>query len=400
LIASSFFNQQYIESKEAVEPVSTTTSDNTTSPQLAGKPQLFAIMTAKYSFNDDYSEGVHPSLLSALISTNATQQTAYGNDTHTQRAVSLIKTRLGLSPNDPTVGVWFVPSGTSANAISIGACLRPHESVIAASSGHIVVRETGAVEATGHKIINVPPENGKLTVGSIEKALEENWHFPHMAKPRLVYLSNATEIGTVYTRKELATIKRLCEARGLILFMDGARLGCAMASMVNDMTWRDVFELTDMFWIGGTKNGSLLGEAIVIKDPAISVDFGFHVKQHGCLLAKSWIMGAQFAKLFEPEEDLFLKLAGHANEMASRLARAVTDAGHHLVAATETNQVFAVLPLPLVEKLQQSFNFFVWERLKAQGDEEMVVIRLVTSWATEEAQVERFEKLLSEEPSV
>lgn len=350
-------------------------------------------MTTKYSFNDDYSEGAHPKLLSALLATNSTQQTAYGNDTHSQLAVRHIRSRLQCPDS---VGIWFVPSGTSANAISIGACLRPHESVIAASSGHIVVRETGAVEATGHKIINVPPENGKLTVQSIEKALEENWHFPHMAKPRLVYLSNATEVGTVYTKKELGAIKRLCEERGLILFMDGARLGHAMASERNDLSWRDVFESTDLFWIGGTKNGSLLGEAIVIKDPAIAVDFGFHVKQHGCLLAKSWVMGAQFAKLFDPEEDLFLELAGHANEMASRLSQAVTDAGHHLVAATETNQVFAILPLPLVEKLQPAFNFYVWERLKAQGKQEMVVIRLVTSWATDAEQVERFSKMLSE----
>jgi threonine aldolase len=360
----------------------------------------------KYSFNDDYSEGVHPHLLSLLTSTSTTQQTAYGNDTHTATAISHIRHTLGLPPSSTTptsptntdVGVWFVPSGTSANAISIGACLRPHESVIAASSGHIVVRETGAVEATGHKIIQVPPENGKLTVQSIEKALEENWHFPHMAKPRLVYLSNATEIGTVYTRTELRAIKELCERRGLILFMDGARLGCAMASTKNDLSWRDVFELTDMFWIGGTKNGALLGEAIVIKDPAIAGDFGFHVKQHGCLLAKSWVMGVMFKGLFEGEARLFLECAKHANEMAARLSVAVVEAGHHLVAATETNQVFAVLPLEVVEQLQQSFNFYVWEKLKAQGNQEMVVIRLVTSWATDAEQVDRFSKVLSAHP--
>lgn len=348
----------------------------------------------KYSFGDDYSEGVHPKLLEAIITTNASQQIAYGNDTHTAEACTNIRTTLGCSPD---VGIWFVPSGTSANAISIGACLRPHESVIAASSGHIVVRETGAVEATGHKIINVPPVDGKLTVASIAQALEENWHFPHMAKPRLVYLSNATEIGTVYTRAELTAIKTLCVERGLILFMDGARLGHAMASERNDMSWRELFDLTDMFWIGGTKNGSLLGEAIVIKDPKIAVDLGFHVKQHGCLLAKSWMMGAQFAALFKPGDDLFLHLAAHANEMASRLSHAVTNAGHHLVAATETNQVFAILPLPLVERLQQTFNFFVWERLKAEGKHEKVVIRLVTSWATDAAQVERFSNMLIDE---
>lgn len=346
---------------------------------------------AKYSFGDDYSEGVHPRLLNAIIEANSSQQIAYGNDVFTQKANSAIRARIGCSSD---VGVWFVPSGTSANAISIGSCLRPHESVIAASSGHIVVRETGAVEATGHKIINVPPVNGKLTVDSINQALEENWHFPHMAKPRLVYISNATEIGTVYSRAELQAIKALCVNRGLLLFMDGARLGHALASEMNDLSWRDVFELTDMFWIGGTKNGSLLGEAIVIKDPSIAADFGFHVKQHGCLLAKSWVMGAQFAALFDAEHDLFLELAAHANEMAARISTAITDASYSLVAPTETNQVFAILPMPLVEKLQENFIFFVWERLKSAGNEERAVVRLVTSWATDEAQVERLTSML------
>lgn len=345
---------------------------------------------AKYSFGDDYSEGVHPQLLKAIIKANSSQQIAYGNDVFTQKANSAIRARLGCSSD---VGIWFVPSGTSANAISIGSCLRPHESVIAASSGHIVVRETGAVEATGHKIINVPPLDGKLTVDSINQALEENWHFPHMAKPRLVYISNATEIGTVYSRAELQAIKALCVHRGLLLFMDGARLGHALASEMNDLSWRDVFELTDVFWIGGTKNGSLLGEAIVIKDPSIAADFGFHVKQHGCLLAKSWVMGAQFAALFDAEHDLFLELAAHANEMAARISMAITDAGYSLVAPTETNQVFAILPMPLVETLQESFIFFVWEKLKG-ADEERAVVRLVTSWATDEGQVGRLTSML------
>lgn len=348
-------------------------------------------MASKYSFNDDYSEGVHPKLLSAILTTNAAQQTPYGNDIYTKQACERIRAKLGCSDN---VGVWFVPSGTSANAISIGSCLRPHESVIAASSGHIVVRETGAIEATGHKIINVPPVNGKLTVASIQRALDENWHFPHMARPRLVYISNATEIGTVYSKAELTAIKALCVERKLLLFVDGARMGHALASEKNDCTWHDIFELTDLFWIGGTKNGSLLGEAIVIKDPEGAADFGFHVKQHGCLLAKSWIMGVQFATLFDPEDNLFLQLASHANEMAARISHAIKAAGYELVAETETNQVFAIVPLPVMERLQQHFTFFVWDRLK-NGREEKAVIRLVTSWATDAAQVERFADFLT-----
>jgi threonine aldolase len=347
---------------------------------------------AKYSFNDDYSEGVHPKLLSAIVATNASQQIAYGNDNFTSEACNRIRAKIGCNAD---VGVWFVPSGTSANAISIGSCLRPHESVIAASSGHIVVRETGAIEATGHKIIQVPPENGKLTVASIQRALDENWHFPHMARPKLVYISNATEIGTVYSKRELKAIKALCVEKDLLLFLDGARIGHAMASSKNDCTWRDIFDLTDMFWIGGTKNGSLLGEAIVIKDLKIAADFGFHVKQHGCLLAKSWVMGAQFAAFFDPEDDLFLHLAAHANEMAARLSTALTAAGHELVAETETNQVFAIVSLPVLERLQQHFNFYIWERLK-DAKQEKAVIRLVTSWATDPDQVVKFAAVLEQ----
>jgi threonine aldolase len=215
-----------------------------------------------------------------------------------------------------------------------------------------------------------------------------------MAKPRLVYISNATEIGTVYSKAELHAIKRLCDERGLILFVDGARLGHAMASAMNDLTWHDVFELTDMFWIGGTKNGSLLGEAIIIKDPNIAADFGFHVKQHGCLLAKSWVMGAQFAALFDPDTNLYLRLAAHANDMATKISLAIEDAGYSLVAPTETNQVFAILPMRLIEQLQASFIFYVWERLKDVDCQERAVVRLVTSWATDSAQVSRLADLL------
>lgn len=351
---------------------------------------------AKYSLVDDYSEGAHPRLLAALAKSNGPQQIAYGNDAYSQDARAAIRRKLECSDD---VGVWFVPSGTSANAISIGACLKPHEAVIAASSGHIVVRETGAVEATGHKIINVQPENGKLTPKSIRKALDENWHFPHMARPRMVYISNATEIGTIYTRAELRALKDLCVEKDLLLFVDGARLGTAMASHKNDLSWPEVLELTDLFWIGGTKNGALLGEAIIIKDPLLARDFGFHVKQHGCLLAKSWVMGTQFATLFS-EDDLFFKVAQHANAMAAELSDGILTAGYHLQAETETNQVFAILPVTLVERLQQDFSFYIWEKVPTVDEEpERVVVRLVTSWATDPEQVAKFKHILEACPS-
>ncbi|KAK2001914.1 beta-eliminating lyase [Colletotrichum falcatum] len=338
----------------------------------------------RYSFLDDYSEGAHPALLKAILSNNTSQEAGYGGDAYCALARQRIRRHLGRED----VGVFFVPSGTSANAISIAACLRPHEAVIAASSGHIVTRETGAVEASGHKIINVAPLDGKLTPESVQRAVDDNWHFPHMAKPRLVYVSDATEIGTVYSRAELAAVKRVCERNGLLLFLDGARIGTALASVANDMTLADVLELTDIFWIGGTKNGALLGEAVVVKDPRLAAEYEFYMKQHGSLLAKSRVMGVQFAELFK--DDLYFDLARQANLCAQALSGGIATAGFSVYAVTQTNQVFAVLPLGLIQVLQEHFTFYVWEK---RADDEAVV-RLLTTWATEMAEVDRFIRLV------
>lgn len=353
-----------------------------------------------YSFLDDYSEGAHPQLLQALVSSNLSQQVGYGNDAFSSEARESIRRLVGA----PQAGVYFVPTGTSANVISIAACLRPHEAVIAASSGHIVTRETGAVEASGHKIINCEPTNGKLTPATIKKALEDNWHFPHMAVPRLVYISNATEIGTLYTKAELQAIKTLCVESSLILFVDGARIGAALASDLNDVTLPELLELTDIFWIGGTKNGALLGEAVVVKDPTLARDFEFYVKQRGSLLAKSRVIGTQFAELFRtPSSDklnltieeqfrrtLYFDLAKRANTAAQRLSEALKEAGHELHAKTETNQVFAVVPVARIERLKERFRFYVWENL----GEGRAVVRLLTTWATDVDQLEQFARML------
>lgn len=337
----------------------------------------------KYSFLDDYSEAVHPTLLQAICDSNHTQETGYGHDTYCSLARRHIRSHLG--PDASQVGIFFVPSGTAANAICIASCLRPHEAVVAAASGHIVTRETGAVEARGHKIIHASvSSDGKLTPASVESALDENWHFPHVARPRMVYVSNATEVGTVYTRDELRSLKRLCEGRRLLLFLDGARIGAALASAANDMSLADVLSLTDMFWIGGTKNGALLGEAVIIKDADRAAEFEFHVKQAGCLLAKSRVMGVQFAELFR--DRLYWDLAEAANRAAERLSTGVRDAGFGVQAATQTNQVFAVLPLGLIERLQDRYAFYVWQKA---GDD-MAVVRLLTTWATKEEEVDGF----------
>ncbi len=335
-----------------------------------------------YSFLDDYSEGAHPDILRALTQTNLVRQAPYGDDAYSADAASRIAARLG----PPFQGaVHFVASGTMANIVSISSCLRPHEAVIAVASGHIVTREAGAIEATGHKLIVVAAVDGKITPDKIEEALAANAHFPHMARPRLIYLSNATETGTLYTLAELRAISALARRRGLVLFLDGARLGAALASHKNDATLADIASLVDLFWIGGTKLGALLGEAIVVCNPSLKEDFAFHLKQRGGMLAKGRLLGIQFQALFG-DSDLFTTLARHANAMATRLAAGIAARGHALAAQTETNQVFPILPNAAIASLQQEFAFYVWSK---SGDAHSV-IRLVTSWATEERQVDAF----------
>ena len=334
----------------------------------------------KYSFLDDYSEGCHPKILQAMTASNMTQQTAYGNDEFSERARKLIQQHLG---NDEAA-VYFVAGGTLANIIIMSSALRSHEAIISAATGHIAMRETGAIEATGHKIISVPSADGKLTAESVEAAVASNAHFPHMAKPRLVYISNATEAGTVYTKAELQALSKTCKNHNLLLMMDGARLGTALTADINDMTLQDINELTDIFWIGGTKAGALIGEAIVIPNAELAVDFDFHIKQRGALLAKGRLLGQQFAELFD--QDLFFDLCKHCNTMAQKISSAVLANGHSLAADTESNQIFPILPNAIIDSLEENFAFYRWEKF----DENSSVIRLVTSWATEESQIDAF----------
>ncbi|EXJ83937.1 threonine aldolase [Capronia epimyces CBS 606.96] len=335
---------------------------------------------SKYNFLDDYSEGAHPRIIEALARTNMTQQTAYGNDEFSQDAREAIRNKIGADE----ATIHFVPSGTAANLLSIASCLRPHEAIIAASSAHIVMKETAAIEATGHKIITQPAVDGKLTPDKIRLAFDQNSIFAHQAKPKMVYISNATEIGTVYTRSELAAIAAICKSLDLLILMDGARLGAALASSETDMTLNDIYHLTDLFWIGGTKTGALIGEAVVIKDKSLGADFPYHMKQRGALLAKGRILGIQFSTLLQ--DDLFLHLARHANSTAAEISSSLVKMGFNLWAKTETNQVFPILPSALVQELQKEFDFYIWDRL-CDGS---LVVRVVTSWATELSKVRRF----------
>jgi threonine aldolase len=332
-----------------------------------------------YRFYNDYAEGAHPRLLELLASTNDAQEDGYGDDSLTAQAAALMRGALAC----PAAAVHFVSGGTQANLVVLAALLKPYESVIAAQTAHINVHEAGAIEATGHKIHGVATPDGKLTPAMVEAVVAQHTD-EHMVKPRVVFISNATELGTVYTRAELAVLAQTCRANGLYLYLDGARLGAALVSAASDLTLPDVARLVDVLCIGGTKNGALFGEAIAIITPALQDNFRYHLKQHGALLAKGRVLGAQFLGLFR--DDLYLTLARHANAMAARLADGLRQQGFHFLAPVMTNQIFPILPLPLIRALQHDYGFHVW----TPQDAEHAAIRLVTSWATRAASVDAF----------
>ena len=341
-------------------------------------------MMKKYSFKDDYSEGAHPEILDKLVAVNLQQSKGYGLDDFSLYAKENIKKVL----NHTDATIHFVSGGTQANLIVIGALLKPYESVIAAETGHIAVHETGAIEATGHKINTVKTDDGKLSVTSIQKVLDEHID-EHMVKPRIVYISNTTELGTLYSKSELEALRTFCDANDLLLYMDGARLAMALTAQTNDLTLATIAKLTDVFYIGGTKNGALLGEALVINNKALQSHFRFHLKQRGALLAKGRLIGIQFLVLFE--NDLFFISGKHANIQAAYLAHRLKELGYSFRYEPVSNQVFPILPNTLIEKLNQNYDFHIWEKL----DDKMATIRLVCSWATTDRAVKDFISKLS-----
>ena len=335
----------------------------------------------RYLFYNDYSEGAHPRLLDLLARGNLDQEDGYGNDALCLKAAELLKREL----RNPGAAVHFVPGGTHANLIGLASMLRPHESVIAAHTAHINVHEAGAVEATGHKLNLVSAVDGKLAAAQIQEVVEAHTD-EHMVKPRVVFISNSSEVGTVYRKSELEAIARVCRSSRLYLYMDGARLGSALTSRVSDMSMADVAGLVDMLYVGGTKNGALLGEAMVITNPELQPDFRFHLKQRGALLAKGRILGSQFLGLFQ--DGLYFELARHANRMAERMAIGLRDLGYEFFTPPETNQIFPVLPDGLIAELAKLYGFYVWARTGSCRS----VVRLVTSWATAEDRVLEFLK--------
>lgn len=333
----------------------------------------------KYSFVNDYSEGAHPKIIKALEKTNLSQQSGYSEDSYTKEAIKLMKKRM----NSEDSHIHIVSGGTQANLIVISSILKPHEAVISAATGHINVHEAGAIEATGHKVCTVNTEDGKLTPEQIQSVLDIH-EDEHMVKPKLVYISNSSEIGTVYNKKELDTLHDFCKAKNLYLYMDGARLGAALESPKSDLKMEDLPKLVDVFYIGGTKNGALLGEAIVINNDVLKEDFRFHIKQKGAMLAKGRVLGIQFLKLFE--DDLFFEIGKHSNNMAFKISKSLKDLGYNFLGEPSSNQIFPILPNELIDSLLEKYNFYKW----SQVDENNSAVRLVTSWATDEKIVERF----------
>ena len=332
----------------------------------------------KHNFQSDYCELAHPEVLNAFSAIGNTQFEGYGLDEFSMRAAELVRKLI----DRPCADVHFVAGGTMANLVFISSVLRPHEAVISPVTGHIFVHETGSIEATGHKICTVSGRNGKLCADEVKAVLIEHCD-EHMVKPKLVYISLSTENGTVYTKAELAELSAFCKGNNLYLFMDGARLGAAVNSPACDLSYSDIADMVDAFYIGGTKNGALFGEALVICNDALKEDFRFLIKQRGAMLAKGAAVGIQFEALLK--DGLYDVLATHTFTMAKKLADGIQAAGYSLLFPQETNLFVPVLPKPLALKLRESYGFHDWKDL---GD--MLAIRLVTSWATPEKMVDEF----------
>lgn len=334
----------------------------------------------KFSFKNDYAEGVHPRILHALSESNLTQQNGYGLDEHSLDAEITIKQKM----NNPKAKVHFVSGGTQANLIVISAFLRPHESVVAAATGHIFTNESGAIEATGHKVHGIETSEGKICPDDIQKIIDVHQNKPHQVKQKLVYISNSTEVGTIYSKKELIDLYQFCQEKNLYLFVDGARLGHAITAETNDLTLEDFGKYTDAFYLGGTKNGALIGEAIIINNESLQYEFGFHLKQKGAMLAKGRLLGIQFQELLK--DDLYFDLAKHANQQAMKIKAAFKQIGCEFLSETFTNQIFPILNNNQIHELSKNFDFYVWKKL----DAEKSAIRLITSWATTDEIIEKF----------
>ena len=332
-------------------------------------------------FHNDYSEGCHDKVLEALTRTNLEQTPGYGTDDYCKEAAALIAKACG----DENLKVHFLVGGTQANLTVIAAALRPYQAAVCAVSGHINVHETGAVEATGHKVLGLPSADGKITgqqVRDLVAAHRANDSFEHENQPKLVYISNPTELGTLYSLKELEDLSAACRENGLYLFLDGARLGYGLVAQGNDVTLNDLARLCDVFYIGGTKVGALFGEAVVYSNAALAEDFRYMIKRHGGMLAKGRLLGVQFKALFE--DNLYFDISAHAIRLADQIRATFDEMGVQYLVPGVTNQIFPILSDDFLTELGKNFMFTEMERV----DEHHRCVRFCTSWASTQENVD------------
>lgn len=333
-------------------------------------------------FQCDYNEGCHEKVLAKLIETNMEQHPGYSEDAHCARAAQLIREAC----KDDSLAVHFLVGGTQTNVTVIDAGLRSHQGVISAQSGHINVHETGAVESLGHKVLSVPQKDGKLNAAQVAEHCALHYadaSFEHMVQPKMVYISNPTEYGTLYTRKEIEDLRTVCDQYGLYLFADGARLGYGLAASDNELDLPFLAQNCDAFYIGGTKVGALFGEAVVLSNEELKKDFRYFIKQKGGMLAKGRLLGVQFEALFE--DGLYFEVSRHAIRMADKLREAFEEAGYPYLVENKTNQIFPVMPDAVLEQLGKKYGYCYMERV----DETHSAVRFCTSWATKEENVDQ-----------
>lgn len=333
-------------------------------------------------FRSDYSQGAHPKVMDALMKTNLEHTDGYGLDPHCEHAGQMIRELTGIEDCE----VHMMVGGTPCNVTVIASSLKPYESVIAVRTGHAYYHETGGVEATGHRIVAMDGVNGKLTPELIDRAREE-YEDEHTPLPGMVYISQPTEIGSIYSRAEMEAIAQKCKERNMLLYVDGARLGSALTCRDNDLTLKELALLCDAFYIGGTKNGALFGEALVIKNRQMRDHFRFMMKRQCGLLAKGRLIGVQFEALLEGGmESIYFSMAAHANRMAEKLREGLVEMNVNFYSDSQTNQVFPVFPTDVVRKLEKDFFFYEW----APEKDGLIPIRLVTAWGTKESEVDAF----------
>ncbi|MED9822798.1 MAG: beta-eliminating lyase-related protein [Christensenellales bacterium] len=323
----------------------------------------------KLFFRNDYGEGAHPLVMQRLMQTNMEHTCGYGLDAYSLRAAELIRTLCGK----PEAAVHMMIGGTSTNMVALSAFMRPYEAAIAAQTGHINVHETGTIEGSGHKVCIADSRDGKVLPQGVQAVVDAHTD-EHMVHPRVVYISQPTEIGTVYSMEELRALREVCDRNGLLLYADGARLGSALAA--SGMTLADMAALTDAFYIGGTKNGLLFGEALVIVNPALQKDFRFMIKNRGGMIAKGRLCGVMFLTALEHED--YFAWARHANEMADIIRAGMERGGVKALISTQTNQIFPIVTREQEARLAEQVEFERW----CDVDEAHVAIRFVTSWAT------------------